>query len=187
MKAEAAKCGVCIPATGLRAWESSRSSAQANARRKRRRCTASVNRRQAETERDGSVGTECTGWTTGRCLTCRMQGFILRGVAVSRMLKKFHILVAVVLVGCAVCPYAEMVLHFHGSIFQSGYDTESTLAAILLLVELSFALARLFVTLLRPFLKNLAVICYSPADLLLPFLNWRIVPPEISPPVSLRI
>ena len=33
-KAEAAKCVLCIPATGLRAWESSRSSAQAKARGK---------------------------------------------------------------------------------------------------------------------------------------------------------
>jgi len=35
VKAEAAKCAVCIPDTGLRAWEFSRSSAQANTRRKK--------------------------------------------------------------------------------------------------------------------------------------------------------
>ena len=34
MKAEAAKCALCIPATGLRAWEFSRSSAQTNAAEK---------------------------------------------------------------------------------------------------------------------------------------------------------
>ena len=42
MKAEAAKCVLCIPVTGLRAWEFSRSSAQANARQKKKECAGSV-------------------------------------------------------------------------------------------------------------------------------------------------
>ena len=104
-----------------------------------------------------------------------------------RAAKGFHALVAVVLFTCALCPFVEMVLHLHGSIFKHGCDTGSTLALLLLLLELSFALGRLAVALLALVLKQLSC-CYFNLDrLTLPALNFAIVLPEVSPPLPLRI
>lgn len=104
-----------------------------------------------------------------------------------RVAKGFHALVAVVLVVCALCPLVEMALHLNGSIFKHGCDTGSTLALILLLLELSFALGRLTVALLALVLKQLSCGYFHLDRLTLPALNFAIVLPEISPPLFLRI
>jgi len=102
-------------------------------------------------------------------------------------IKAFHALVAFALFICAACPFVEMALRFNGSIFQNGYDTESTLAVLLLLLELSFAIGRLLVALLPRVLKNLIRVYFCSEYLTLSAPNFEIVPPEISPPLSLRI
>ena len=104
-----------------------------------------------------------------------------------RIRRAFHILVALALIGCAICPLVETAIHWNGSIFQSGFDTESTVAVLLLLLELSFALGRLLVVLLPRVLKNLGLVCFNSDRIALPALNIAIVLPEISPPLSLRI
>lgn len=56
----------------------------------------------------------------------------------------FHILLALTLLICVMSPYVEeFVLHSNQSIFDSGYDGESTVAVIALVVILAFALAKL--------------------------------------------
>ena len=50
---------------------------------------------------------------------------------------------ALVLVVCALCPYAEFALDWNQSIFDTGYDGESTVAAIALLLILVFIIANL--------------------------------------------
>ena len=62
--------------------------------------------------------------------------------------KRFHIVLAAVLVVCIICPYVETALDWNQSIFDTGYDTESTVAVIALLLVLAFALAKLIVDLL---------------------------------------
>lgn len=102
-------------------------------------------------------------------------------------MKAFHALVALILLSCAVCPFAEIVLHFNGSIFQHGYDTESTLALLLLVLELSFAIGRLLVALLPRVVKNLVRVYFFSDYLALSAPKFEIVVPEISPPPPLRI
>lgn len=105
----------------------------------------------------------------------------------ARTAKAFHALVGLILLSCALCPFVEIALHLNGTIFQNGYDTESTLAVLLLLLELSFAVGRLLVALLPRILKQLSLFCICCNHLTLPTPNFRIVLPEISPPISLRI
>jgi hypothetical protein len=102
-----------------------------------------------------------------------------------RTLRRFHALVALVLFYCAVCPFLEIALHSNNCIFVSGNDMESTLALLLLLVELAFALGKLLAVLVRTVLKKL-ILVYSDR-LAGPTLNFAIVLPEISPPTPLRI
>jgi hypothetical protein len=55
--------------------------------------------------------------------------------------KAFHILLGLVLVSCLVCPFVEFAIGWNDTIFTTGYDTESSVAVIMLLVELVLALA----------------------------------------------
>lgn len=59
----------------------------------------------------------------------------------------FHIVLALTLVACVLCPLAEFALHWNQTIFDTGYDGESTVAVIALLVILAFAIAKLLVCL----------------------------------------
>lgn len=44
-----------------------------------------------------------------------------------------------------LCPYAEFAIGWNQSIFDTGYDTESTIAVLALLLALAFALASLLI------------------------------------------
>ena len=94
--------------------------------------------------------------------------------------------VALALLSCVLCPFVEMLLHWDNSIFLSGHDTESTLAFVLLLIELSFAIAKFLAVLLRAIFESLGIIssanCISFAS---PIFSE--VPPVASPPIPLRI
>jgi hypothetical protein len=97
----------------------------------------------------------------------------------------FHIALAFILLACVVCPYIEFAIHFDQNIFATGYDSESTLAVIALLVILAVALARLLAFFLQPVLRE-------DTSLALPsFLQHQryfvVVDAEASPPLALRI
>ncbi len=55
----------------------------------------------------------------------------------------FYILLAVILVGCVLSPYVEFAFDWNESIFTTGYDGESTIAAIAFLLILAFLIATL--------------------------------------------
>jgi hypothetical protein len=106
---------------------------------------------------------------------------------ITRVQNRFHALVALGIFVCALCPFLEMTSRCEGSIFQTGRDTESTIAILLLLFELAFAIARMFSALFIEVLQTSILIGPSP-DLRWPtMLNFGAVPPEMSPPLSLRI
>src|SRR5579862_2153746 len=86
--------------------------------------------------------------------------------------KRFHILIALVLLVCMVCPFAEMVFHSDNCIFVSGNDNESTLALVLLIVELAFALGKLLVVLLPRFFTKLNFVYFG--QLTLPTLSFKV-------------
>lgn len=56
--------------------------------------------------------------------------------------KGFHILLALTLAVCVLCPYVEFALSWGQSLFDTGYDTETTVAVIALLLILAFAVAK---------------------------------------------
>jgi hypothetical protein len=57
----------------------------------------------------------------------------------------FHLLIALVLVACVVSPWVESALDCHDNMFSTGYDGESTLAIVVLLLELVLSLASLLI------------------------------------------
>ena len=97
----------------------------------------------------------------------------------------FHILLALILVGCALSPWVEVATGWGQSIFDTGYDTETTVAIIALLLILAFTLASL---LLR--LHAMTVGQERLAAAIVRFrlaLDFHCTVPEVSPPLSLRI
>jgi hypothetical protein len=99
--------------------------------------------------------------------------------------KRFHLLVALLLLICLVCPFVEMTFHSSNNIFLTGQDNESTVAVLLLLLELAFAVASLFVLLLSGALeKECFVTLHRPLRFTPGFANPL---PELSPPLPLRI
>ena len=59
-----------------------------------------------------------------------------------------HILLALTLVVCVLCPYVEFAFDSNQTIFNTGYDNETTIAVIALLLILAFALAKFLVSVL---------------------------------------
>jgi hypothetical protein len=64
-----------------------------------------------------------------------------------------HLVIAIFL-ACLLCPFVELAVHSNDSIFTDGYDTESAVALLLLVVELVLVLPRLLVLLLPSILKK---------------------------------
>ena len=104
---------------------------------------------------------------------------------IPKLPKAFHAIVGLVLFYCALCPLIETALHSDNCIFVSGSDTESTVALLLLLLELVFTLGKLLVVLVPGGLNELGVVCSDRPAVLGP--NVSAVLTEISPPLPLRI
>lgn len=54
--------------------------------------------------------------------------------------KAFPIVIALVLLFCVVCPVVELAVGWNDTLFVTGYDGESTLSLLVLLLELVLAL-----------------------------------------------
>ena len=68
--------------------------------------------------------------------------------------RAFHILIAMLLLACLISPLVEIAFHSQDCIFISGRDMESTLAVVLLVLALAFALARLLFVILPGILEK---------------------------------
>jgi hypothetical protein len=55
----------------------------------------------------------------------------------------FHIVLALILLACVLCPHVEFILHWNQSIFDTWYDGESSVAIVALLLILAFLIASL--------------------------------------------
>jgi hypothetical protein len=100
--------------------------------------------------------------------------------------RAFHILLALILVVCALSPYVEFALHWDQTIFNTGYDGETVVAVIALLLILAFALARLLVSVLAD--STVGERLDESHRPLRPILDFISTLPDISPPpLPLRI
>jgi hypothetical protein len=94
---------------------------------------------------------------------------------------------ALVLLGCALCPIFEIFLNWDSSIFATGRDTESTVAFLLLLVELSFAIARSLALVVATILQRLGIIPVSNPIAARRLIFSQILPASSPPVLSLRV
>lgn len=99
--------------------------------------------------------------------------------------KWFHALIAIALLACLVSPYVEMAFNSNDLALLAGRDTESTIAVLLLVLELAFALAGLLVILAPGIFERVRLA--SPHGRLTAPPGLAILPPELSPPLPLRI
>ena len=65
-----------------------------------------------------------------------------------------HGLLAIFLLACLLCPFIEIAIHSNDSIFNDGYDTESTVAILMLVLELGLTLPSVLVLVLPNILKK---------------------------------
>ena len=105
------------------------------------------------------------------------------GRQVSR--RAVHVVIALILLFCIVSPFVESAIDWNDTVFTTGYDTESTLAVLVLLLELVISLPGLLVC----FCRNIqsgerVVIKYSCCT---PEFDFGTTIPELSPPLPLRI
>lgn len=99
--------------------------------------------------------------------------------------KTLHAAIGLILIFCAVFPLVEPILGWNNNIFVTGHDTESTLALVILLLELVLALAGALVFLLAVFRVIERIL--EKSLLLTSESGFRIAVPDLSPPVPLRI
>jgi hypothetical protein len=99
------------------------------------------------------------------------------------MTKRIQIAAALLLLVCMACPFVEIAADSNNSIFATGHDRETTLAVILLLLELAFAVANLLIVFVsRSLEKERLIILHR----YLRFAPSSIIPlPETSPPLLL--
>lgn len=100
--------------------------------------------------------------------------------------RAFHAAIALILVICAISPFVESAVNWNDTVFATGYDTESTMAVLVLLLELVIWLAGLLVCLSRNLQLGERVLIMQH--------SWfasesdrGTETPELSPPLPLRI
>jgi hypothetical protein len=99
--------------------------------------------------------------------------------------RAFHVAIALILVVCALSPFLETAVNWNDSVFATGYDGESTMAVLVLLLELVISLAGLLVCFCRN-TQWIERIVITPS----PFASksdFSITIAELSPPPPLRI
>ena len=97
----------------------------------------------------------------------------------------FHIAVALVLLVCLIVPFFEVASGSNNNIFMSGQDKETTIAVLLLLLELAFELANLLLVLLVPVFEKVLLVVLPRLREFVAFS--AVCPPELSPPIPLHI
>ena len=99
--------------------------------------------------------------------------------------RRFHIFVALILLVCVICPYVETALDWNEGLFTTGYDTESIVAVIALLLTLSLMLAKLMAVFLPARITNEPIVASRSSEKREHSFVFAI--PEVSPPLPLRI
>ena len=99
--------------------------------------------------------------------------------------RAFHVAIALILVICALSPFLETAVNWNDTVFATGYDGESTMAVLVLLLELVISLAGLLVCFCRNTQRIERLVAkHSP---LASESDFSIIVAELSPPPPLRI
>lgn len=99
--------------------------------------------------------------------------------------KVFHVVLGLILIACVICPFVELAIGWNDTILSTGYDTESTLAVVMLLLELVFVLASAIAIFVPDVLAAEPLVV---RHRLFTFESgFGILLPDFSPPLSLRI
>jgi len=104
---------------------------------------------------------------------------------VAKFGKTFHVLVGLGLLICMACPDIEFLCHSTDCIFLSGHDMETSVALLLIVIELTIASIKLVAAFLPRLLARLVSI-ESDHFALCSFV-FAPVSPAASPPLALRI
>ncbi|HKQ86934.1 MAG TPA: hypothetical protein VJS43_09200 [Candidatus Acidoferrales bacterium] len=102
-----------------------------------------------------------------------------------RSAKAFHALVGFALLICMACPDIEILCHSTDCIFLSGHDLETSVALLLVIIELTIVSLKLAVALLPRLLARL--ISFEPLRIAFSGTPVLAVAPTASPPFELRI
>lgn len=102
-----------------------------------------------------------------------------------RGVRAIHLLVGLILLVCMACPDIENLCHSTGNIFVSGHDLETSVALLVIVLELSAASLKLAIDFLPALvgrlvtLESLCAVCDH---------TWFFaVVPTSSPPLTLRV
>jgi hypothetical protein len=99
--------------------------------------------------------------------------------------RQFHILVALILLVCVVCPYVEAGLDWNEGVITTGYDTESIVAILALLLTLSLMLAKLMAVFLPAQITDEPVVASRSSQSRHHSFVFGVL--EVFPPLPLRI
>jgi hypothetical protein len=99
--------------------------------------------------------------------------------------RAFHALIALILVICAISPFVESAVNWNDSVFATGYDNETTLAILVLLLELVISLAGLLVCVCQNLQLGERIVIKHLG--LLPESDFGAEIADLSPPAPLRI
>ena len=97
----------------------------------------------------------------------------------------FHVAIALILIICAMSPFVETAVNWTDTVFATGYDGESTMAVLVLLLELVISLAGLLVCFCRN-TQWIEWLVIKPSPLASKS-DFSLIVAELSPPPPLRI
>src|SRR5260370_28419502 len=100
--------------------------------------------------------------------------------------RALHAAIALILVICVLSPYLELAVDLNDSVFATGYDTETTVAILMLLLELVLSLTNLLASLRKNLPLNAPLIVIK-NSLAVPEFGFGATISELSPPLPLRI
>jgi hypothetical protein len=100
--------------------------------------------------------------------------------------RAFHTIIAIILVVCVLSPYLESAVDLNDSVFATGYDTETTVAILMLLLELVLSLTNLLASACRNLQLSAPAVIVRESCGTREF-SFGIKIPELSPPLPLRI
>lgn len=99
--------------------------------------------------------------------------------------KLFHSLIGLGLLICMACPDVEFLFHTSDCIFLNGHDIETSVALLLIILELTVASLKLAITFI-PFLSAY-VVSFQPDESAIAGFVFAAVTATPSPPLELRV